>query len=202
MAEGDALLIVDVQNDFCPGGSLAVPQGDRVVPVLNQYARRFDEAGLPVYASRDWHPEETRHFKEGGGPWPPHCVAGTSGAAFHPELELPEDAVVVSKGTEPTDDGYSAFEAKGEDGRPLPDSLRERGVKRLFVGGLATDYCVRASVLDAARGGVKPVLLLDAVKGIDVTEGDQARALDEMIRAGASTATLATLDQDLGEARE
>lgn len=197
MAKGDALLVVDVQNDFCPGGALAVPEGDRVVPVLNRYVARFTEAGLPVFASRDWHPAETRHFEAGGGPWPPHCVAGTPGAAFHPALALPPDATIVSKGTDPTDDGYSAFEAESEAGVPLPEALRREGVRRLFVGGLATDYCVRASVLDAAEAGLRPVLLLDAIRGIDVEPGDQARALDAMIRAGARTATLETIDDEL-----
>ncbi|HUG40379.1 MAG TPA: nicotinamidase [Longimicrobiales bacterium] len=199
MAEGDALLIVDVQNDFCPGGALAVPEGDRVVPVLNAYIEAFRSRGLPVFASRDWHPPQTRHFKAGGGPWPPHCVAGSPGAGFHPDLALPEDAPVVSKGMAPTDDGYSAFEAESADGRELADSLRDRGARRLFVGGLATDYCVRASVLDAARQGFRPVLLLDAIRGIDVQAGDQAAALDEMIRAGARTATLRSIEGDLAE---
>ena len=199
MAEGDALLIVDVQNDFCPGGSLAVPEGDRVVPVLNEYIAAFRSRGLPIYASRDWHPEGTRHFEAGGGPWPPHCVAGTGGAAFHPELALPEGATVVSKGTAPTDDGYSAFEARSEDDRGLEEALEGDGVRRLFVGGLATDYCVRASVLDAARQGFRPVLLLDAIRGIDVRPGDQAAALDEMLRAGARTATLRTIETELEE---
>lgn len=199
MAEGDALLIVDVQNDFCPGGALAVPEGDRVVPVLNEYIEAFRSRGLPVYASRDWHPAETRHFEAGGGPWPPHCVAGSEGAAFHPELALPGEATVVSKGTDPTDDGYSAFEAESERGRELEDALRESGVRRLFVGGLATDYCVRASVLDAAREGFRPVVLLDAIRGIDVEAGDQAAALDEMLRAGARTATLRSIEHDLEE---
>ncbi|HSH44512.1 MAG TPA: isochorismatase family protein, partial [Longimicrobiales bacterium] len=188
--------MVDVQNDFCPGGALAVPGGDQVVPVLNRYAKRFRERGLPVFASRDWHPSETKHFQASGGPWPPHCVADTAGAAFHPDLSL-EGAEVVSKGTDPEDDGYSAFEATSERGSALPDALEERGVKRLFIGGLATDYCVRASVLDAAARGFQPVLLLDAIRGIDVEEGDQAAAVDEMIRAGATTATLRTLEADL-----
>lgn len=200
MAEGDALLIVDVQNDFCPGGALPVPQGDRVVPVLNRYIERFRDRGLPIFASRDWHPEETRHFREQGGPWPPHCVAETEGASFHPDLTLPGDAVVVSKGTDPKDDGYSAFEATTGDGALLGPALAAAGVRRLFVGGLATDYCVRASVLDAAREGIRPVLLLDAIRGIDVEEGDQAGAIDEMLRAGATTATLRTLDDELEEA--
>jgi nicotinamidase/pyrazinamidase len=199
MAEGDALLVVDVQNDFCPGGALAVPDGDRVVPTLNDYVRLFRARGLPVFASRDWHPRESSHFRSGGGPWPPHCVAGSEGAAFHPDLELGADAEVVSKGTDPTDDGYSAFEAKTEGGESLPAVLESRGVKRLFVGGLATDYCVRASVLDAASRGLSPVLLLDAIRGIDVEEGDQARSLDEMLRAGTRTATLRTIEEELDD---
>ncbi len=199
MPSTDALLIVDVQNDFCPTGALAVPQGDRVVPVLNEYAARFHGLGLPVYASRDWHPERTRHFAAMGGPWPRHCVAGTPGAAFHPELRLPEGTLVLSKGTDPNDDGYSAFEAVAEDGHGLSEALKARGVDRLYVGGLATDYCVRATVRDAVARGIRPVVLLDAVQGIDVRQGDEARALDEMMRAGAGTATLATIDEDLEE---
>ncbi len=202
MTRDAALLIVDVQNDFCPGGALAVPEGDRVVEVLNRYIERFAGRGLDIFASRDWHPAETRHFEAGGGPWPPHCVAGTPGAAFHPRLELPESATVVSKGTAPEDDGYSAFEGVTPAGRGLAESLDELGVRRLFVGGLATDYCVRATVLDAARRGLRPVLLLDAIRGIDVEPGDQARALDEMLRAGAATATLETVDATLAEIRE
>jgi nicotinamidase/pyrazinamidase len=202
MAQGDALLIVDVQNDFCPGGALPVPDGDRVVPVLNRYIERFQGRGLPVFASRDWHPEVTRHFESEGGPWPPHCVAGTEGASFHPELRLPEDAEVVSKGTDPEDDGYSAFEAATSDEVALEAALEAAGVSRLFVGGLATDYCVQASVRDAARRGFRPVLLLDAIRGIDVEEGDQARAMDAMLRAGATTVTLETLDHELEEADE
>jgi nicotinamidase/pyrazinamidase len=192
-----ALLLVDVQIDFCPGGALAVPGGDLIVPVLNDYVGRFDAMGLPVFASRDWHPPETAHFSGHGGPWPPHCVQHSDGAAFHPELRLPTDAMVVTKGTDPTDDGYSAFEAAAADGRPLAGVLAERGVERLYVGGLATDYCVRASVLDALRHGLDAVLLLDAVRGIDLEHGDIARAIDAMLRAAARTATLATVDHDL-----
>ncbi|MGH7476259.1 MAG: nicotinamidase [Longimicrobiales bacterium] len=192
-----ALLLVDVQNDFCPGGALPVPQGDRVVPVLNDYAHRFTKRRLPVYASRDWHPPATRHFQPQGGPWPPHCVQETRGAELHPDLELPADAVVVSKGMSSEDHGYSAFEATTPAGVRLAESLRKQGVRRLFVGGLATDYCVRASVLDAARAGFETVLLLDAIRGIDVQPGDTARAVDEMLRAGARSATLETVNAEL-----
>lgn len=191
-----ALLIVDVQNDFCPGGALPVPEGDQVVAVLNRYMERLD---APVFASRDWHPAETSHFKERGGPWPPHCVRDTAGAAFHPQLKLPADAVVVTKGTDPTDDGYSAFEGVDQNGMALGAALEQRGVRRLFVGGLATEYCVRASVLDALKQGLDVVLLTDAIRGIDVKPGDMTRALAEMQAAGARTATLGTIDRELGE---
>jgi len=178
-----ALLLVDVQNDFCPGGALAVPNGDRVIPVLNTLAAQFAEVGLPVFASRDWHPPDTTHFKSQGGPWPPHCVAGTPGAAFHPALQLPADAIVVSKGQDKKDDGYSAFEGTTPEGRQLSDELRARNVTDLVVGGLATDYCVRASVLDACRAGFRVTVLTDAVAGIGAD--DSARALEEMKKAGA-----------------
>ena len=193
----DALLLVDVQNDFCPGGALAVPEGDKVVPILNQYIERFTAAGSKLFASRDWHPQVTKHFKDQGGPWPVHCLADSRGAAFHPELKLPARTAVITKGTDPTDDGYSAFEAADEKGRGLAASLKEAKISRLYVGGLATEYCVRASVLDGLKQGLDVVVLLDAVRGIDVNEGDVARALDEMIRAGARTATLATIDEEL-----
>lgn len=191
------LLLVDVQNDFCPGGALPVPEGDRVVGVLNEYVKRFERAGAEVYASRDWHPQVTRHFQNQGGPWPPHCVANTPGAAFHPGLKLPRTAAVVTKGTDPTDHGYSAFEAVDAKGRGLGVALKQSRVSTLYVGGLATEYCVRASVMDGLNEGLDVVVLLDAVRGIDVHEGDVARALDEMLRGGARTATLATIDQEL-----
>ncbi len=192
-----ALIVVDVQNDFCPGGALPVPDGHQVVPVLNQYIERFRELGLPIYFSRDWHPSRTTHFKEWGGPWPPHCVQGTPGAEFHAELNVPDAAIVVSKGTDPEQDSYSAFHASEADGTPLSDSLRARGVESVYVGGLTTDYCVRATVLDALREGFDTVLLVDAIRGIDVEPGDVARAIDEMLRARARTVTLERIDQEL-----
>lgn len=192
-----ALLVVDVQNDFCPGGSLAVREGDRVVAPLNEYARRFAAAGLPVFASRDFHPERTRHFKEYGGSWPPHCVQGTKGAEFHPDLELPPGTHLVSKGSRFDEDAYSSFEGRGDDGRPLAEALRQLGVERLYVGGLATDYCVRASVLEALRKGFEAVVLVDAVRGVDLKSGDSERALDEMIRAGADTTRLGSIESEL-----
>jgi len=176
---GSALVIVDVQRDFMPGGALPVPRGDEVVPVLNSYVELFEEAGAPVVATRDWHPPDHCSFRP-RGPWPPHCVQGTEGAAFHPELKLPEDALIVSKGTDPEREAYSGFE-----GTDLEERLREMGVKRLFVGGVATDYCVRATVLDALRLGFQVFVLEDAVRGVDVNPGDSERALREMLREGA-----------------
>ena len=192
-----ALLVVDVQKDFCPGGALPVPRGDEVVPALNRYIEWFREAGRPVYLSRDWHPATTTHFQEGGGPWPPHCVQGTTGAEFHPELDVPPEAIIVSKGMSPDRDSYSAFQASDPDGTSLADSLRRRGVRTLYVGGLATDYCVKASVMDALEEGLDTVLLVDAIRGIDVSEGDVGRAIDEMRSAGARPTRLETFRQSM-----
>lgn len=180
-----ALLVVDVQNDFCPGGSLPVADGDQVVGAMNRYIEAFLAVGRPIFASRDWHPAQTTHFKELGGVWPVHCVQGTPGAEFHPELRLPTEAVVVSKGMGADEDNYSAFEARDEAGRPLPELLADRGVRRLYVGGLATDYCVKHSALDALRTGLQVTLLVDAMRGVDVKPGDSERATDEMRAAGA-----------------
>ncbi|GIV15465.1 MAG: nicotinamidase [Armatimonadota bacterium] len=185
-----ALLIVDVQNDFCPGGALPVPEGDRVVPVLNRAIERFRQLGAPVIASRDWHPEKSTHFAAYGGQWPVHCVQNTEGAAFHPDLRLPEDAIIVSKGMGEDEDAYSVFDARTEDGMPLEDLLKAKGVKRLVVGGLATDYCVRASVLGALERGFEVLVLKDAVRGVDVQPGDSERALAEMQSKGAKLVAL------------
>jgi nicotinamidase/pyrazinamidase len=181
-----ALVIVDVQNDFCPGGSLGVAGGDEVVPVLNEHARAFAEAGRPVIATRDWHPERTTHFKEFGGAWPAHCVQGTDGAAFHPDLRLPDGAIVVSKGMGEHEDSYSGFDAVHRDGRSLAQVLFEAGARRVYVGGLATDYCVKHTVLDARKRGLEVVVLRDAVRAVDLRTGDGDRALDEMTAAGAT----------------
>jgi nicotinamidase/pyrazinamidase len=190
-----ALMVIDVQRDFCPGGSLAVSEGDRVVAPLNAAAARFAAAGRPVIATRDWHPPRTVHFQAYGGPWPPHCVQGTPGAEFHPELRLPASAIVVSSGMGEDEDGYSAFEANDSAGRHVADLLRDLGVRRLYVGGLATDYCVKASVLDARKLGFDVTVLEDAVRGVNVQPGDDARALDAMREAGARIAASASVVQ-------
>jgi nicotinamidase/pyrazinamidase len=186
----DALVVVDVQNDFCPGGALGVPDGDRVVPALNRYAERFARRGATVLATRDWHPARTKHFKAWGGVWPPHCVQDTPGAAFHGDLALPAGTEIVSKGMDPELDAYSAFQAERADGMPFAAVLGERGIGRLFVGGLATDYCVKATALDALKEGFEVVVLDDAVRAVDLSPGDGERALSEMKAAGAEIARL------------
>ncbi len=182
---GDALIVVDVQKDFLPGGSLAVPRGDEVVPVLNRYMEIFSSRGLPVFATRDWHPPEHCSFTEQGGPWPSHCVAGSEGAAFAADLHLPADAVIISKATEPERDAYSGFQ-----GTDLAQRLREAGVRRVFVGGLATDYCVLNTVRDALAEGFEVVLLEDAIRAVDVQPGDGEHAVKEMLDAGAVPARI------------
>ena len=190
----DALVIVDVQNDFCPGGALGVSGGDAVVPVLNRYAERFAAAGAPVFASRDWHPSKTSHFKAYGGVWPPHCVQGTPGADFHPQLALPPGSTIVSKGMDPSEDAYSCFQAETADGMPFAAALGEVGVGRLYIGGLATDYCVKSTVVDGVHEGFEMVVLADAIAAVDLTPGDGARALEEMRAAGAQMIRLEDLD--------
>jgi nicotinate phosphoribosyltransferase len=180
----DALLIIDAQNDFLPGGSLAVPQGDDVIPALNRYATAFRTRHLPIFASRDWHPKNHCSFTEQGGPWPPHCVAETHGAQFASGLNLSE-AVIISKATEPESDAYSAFENTDLDQR-----LKQAGVKRLFIGGLATDYCVLSSVRDAVHLEYSVVLLEDAIRAVNLQPEDGPKALEEMLELGCQPATV------------
>ncbi|HEY5648480.1 MAG TPA: nicotinamidase [Nitrospiria bacterium] len=183
-----ALIIVDVQNDFCSGGSLAVPDGEAVVPVMNEYIRRFMSAGAPVFATRDWHPENHCSFKSFGGPWPPHCIQHTRGSEFHPSLKLPPNAEIISKGSDPKFDAYSGFNHTS-----LTSELRNRNVSLLFIGGLATDVCVRSTVLDALKEGFNVVYLADASRGVEVNPGDTRGAEEEMGKAGAQRATLSDM---------
>jgi nicotinamidase/pyrazinamidase len=192
MQKKSALIVVDVQNDFCPGGALGVRGGDQIVPVLNRYIEKFSRARLPIIATRDWHPEKTSHFKSGGGPWPAHCIRQTQGAEFHADLKLGEEAVVVSKGTAPHEDGYSAFQARDISGTTLAELLRRSGVETIFIGGLATDYCVKYTVLDGLQHGFRAVVLGDAIRGVNLDPNDSRRALNEMSAAGA--VTLASFD--------
>ncbi len=184
MARKPALLVVDIQNDFCPGGALAVPEGNTIVPRVNRTIELFVRRGLPVLATRDWHPPVTKHFKDYGGAWPPHCVQGTKGARFHPELRLPKDTVVLSKGMDPEQDSYSGFQALNDGGRDLESVVHDLGIDELFLCGLATDYCVRATALDAQRRGIRIHVLEDAIKGVDVRPGDSEAAIAEMRRSG------------------
>ena len=184
-----ALLVVDVQNDFCSGGALAVPGSESVITALNRHLDAARQQGVPVYASRDWHPARTTHFKDYGGLWPVHCVQHSRGADFHPDLRLPPEVMVVTKGVDDAAPGYSAFDGTTSSGATLSNDLRARGVTHLYVGGLATDYCVRASVLDALEAGFHVTLLDDAIAGVDLAPGDSARARDEMQQHGAVTAT-------------
>jgi nicotinamidase/pyrazinamidase len=174
-----ALIVVDVQNDFCPGGSLAVERGDEVVAPLNRLIEEFLERGEPVYKSRDWHPPTTKHFADYGGTWPVHCVQNTRGAEFHKDLIDDPRVRVVSKG-EGVEDSYSAF-----DGTSLAEDLRRRGVREVWVGGLATDYCVKNTVLDALRQGFRVRAVSDAMRAVNLRPGDGEIALEEMRAAGA-----------------
>ena len=176
----DVLIVVDVQNDFLSGGSLAVPEGNAVIPVLNKYILHFQQHNLPVIASRDWHPDNHCSFIPQGGRWPPHCVAGSDGANFSAELKLPENVTIVSKATQLEKDVYSAFEDTG-----LAEFLHEKKVTRVFVGGLATDYCVLNTVKDAIKSGFEVVLLLDAIKAVNVELEDGEKAIQQMFKLGA-----------------
>jgi nicotinamidase/pyrazinamidase len=176
----DGLLVIHVQNDFLPGGRLAVTGGDAVIPVLNDWIARFLAAGLPIIATRDWHPPDHCSFQAQGGPWPEHCVAGSPGAAYSPDLALPTGTQIISQAKRPEAEAYSGF-----DGTELRDELERRGVRRLFIGGLATDYCVLNTVLDGLRLGYQVVLLTDAIRAVEARPGDGERAIAAMLAAGA-----------------
>ena len=181
----DALIIADIQNDFLPGGALPVDKGDQIIPVLNDYAKMFNKAKAKIVASRDWHPPKHISFKAQGGAWPPHCIKETEGAKFSPELKLPLGTTVVSKATDSGKEAYSVF-----DGTGLGDQLKSWGVTRIFIGGLATDYCVVNSVLDAHKLGFAVVVLVDATRGINVKPGDVDQAFENMHRNNATQLTL------------
>ena len=185
LSKNDALIIVDVQRDFCPGGALPVPEGDQVVPTLNEYIKLFKEANARIFATRDWHPPNHMSFKPYGGTWPPHCVQQSEGAKDHPDLKLPDDTSIISKALDPSKESYSGF-----DGTTLAEDLKKSGVARVFVGGLATDYCVKNTVLDAIALGFETALLLDATRGINAKPDDVKKAIDEMTAKGAEKVNL------------
>ena len=177
ITEADALIVVDVQNDFCPGGALAVPDGDAVVPIINSLMQFFEH----VIATQDFHPAGHSSFTEQGGPWPEHCVQGTTGAEFHPDLDTDSIDDVVQKGTDPATDGYSGFA-----GTKLASELNRLGVRRVFVAGLATDYCVKATTTEAIDHGFDAVVVTDAIRAVNVKPHDGEDALAEMEAAGAA----------------
>lgn len=183
----DALLVVDIQNDFCPGGALAVKEGDAIIPAVNRLVRLFLAREATVAYSRDWHPEDHSSFREEGGPWPPHCVAGTRGSAFHPSLHVPLYPLIISKGTG-NDEALSAF-----DGTNLHERLQQRGVTRLFVVGLATDYCVKATALDGLSLGYETIVLADATRPVNVSPGEGEKALQNVTLRGGYIMTAGTL---------
>jgi len=195
LQDSDALLVIDMQYDFLPGGSLGVPQGDQVLAPINEAMARFAALGLPVYASRDWHPEDHCSFAARGGPWPPHCVAETRGAAFSDELALPANTVIISKADSADVDAYSAF-----NGTALADHLRQHGISRVFVCGLATDYCVLNTALDARANGFETVILPEAMRAVNVQPDDGERAIARMREAGATSASLADLREEAAAA--
>jgi nicotinamidase/pyrazinamidase len=191
--ERTALVVVDLQNDFAdPAGGLSVARGDAIVPLVNAHVREAVESGALVVATQVWHPESTPHFAKDGGIWPVHCVGGTWGAELHPAFELPADAPRVRKGTN-GEDGYSGFTMRDPTtGEEIPTELetvlRDRGVERVVLCGLATDYCVKATALDAARLGFATAVLGEGVAAVNLQPGDGDRALDEMRAAGVSLA--------------
>ena len=188
-----AILIIDVQVDFCWGGALAVPAGDKVIPALNQVIRKANRRNLRIYASRDWHPAVSTHFKAWGGIWPVHCVADTPGAGFNDKLQLPVDTYIVSKGLKPDCNGYSVFDGRLADEMDFGRALNKELITHLIVGGLATDYCVKRSVLDALKLGFAVTVLTDAIAAVERQAGDEQKALQEMHQAGADLANSTTI---------
>lgn len=191
--QGRALIIVDVQRDFCPGGALPVARGDEVVKPLNNMIRLFGEEGSPVIFTRDWHPRNHCSFKEFGGIWPPHCVQHTRGAEFHPALRVPKKAIIISKATNPKIDAYSGFQ-----GTELVEILMERGIAEVFVGGLATDYCVKNTAVDALKNNFITHVLTDCIRGVNVRPTDSAAALREMVSEGVKKITSEALAKRFG----
>lgn len=183
--KGDALSVTDMQNDFLPGGALGVSGGDEVIPLINHVIELFRNAGLPIFITRDWHPAHHSSFKEKNGPWPPHCVQHTEGAEFAADLMIPEKAIVISKGIDPARDQYSTLQGRDSSGQTEDELLKSFGITRLFICGLATEYCVLNSVKDAREAGYEVQVMTDAIRAVNVNPGDGAQALEEMVRLGA-----------------
>ena len=183
--KSDVFIIADVQNDFLPGGALPIKESDQILPILNEYIEIFKNSSSPIIAARDWHPPNHVSFLAQGGLWPPHCIQDTDGAKFSPNLKLPESVTIVSKATNPEKEAYSIF-----DGTKLSEQLKSEGIVRIFIGGLATDYCIVDSVLDARSAGFDVVVLADATYAINLNPNDGDNAFEKMILSGASKQTL------------
>jgi len=179
LTSSDALIVIDPQVDFFPGGALPVPDGNAILPTVNEAIERFRSRGLPVFITRDWHPTDHCSFQGQGGPWPAHCVRGTAGAELHAGLEPPPLFTMVHKATEPDREAYSDF-----DGTGLSGMMRNHGIRRVFVAGLALDYCVKATCLDAIDAGFEAVLLIDGTRAVNVNPKDGDRALEELTVVG------------------
>jgi len=183
--ESSALILVDIQNDFCPGGALAVNEGDEIVPIVNRLIPEFPL----VISTQDWHPANHISFKERGGPWPPHCVQGTHGAELHRDLETGTVEHYFRKASSPDKDDYSEFEGKDNQGRSLDEVLKSHGVRKLYVVGLATDYCVLETVLDGIKYGYEVCAVTDAMRAVNVNPDDEEEALQKMAGRGAHLVT-------------
>ena len=192
-----ALLVVDVQRDFCPGGALPVRGGDRIIPGINRVTSAFARAGLPVFFTRDWHPKDHISFRSQGGRWPAHCVQGTAGAEFHPALRIPAGAVVISKGDDPRAEAYSGFQ-----GTDLKARLKELGVKKVFLCGLATDYCVRETTIDARHAGFAVDVMEDCTRPVNAKPRDGDRAVSVMRSAGAKMTTSSAVIRELASTQQ
>ena len=188
--QDSALILVDIQNDFCPNGALAVTEGDFVVPIVNQLISRFPL----VISTQDWHPANHISFKAQGGPWPPHCVQGTTGAELHPDLKTDTIALYFRKASSPDKDDYSEFAGKDEQGRSLDEVLKGYGVKKIYVVGLATDYCVLETVLDGLKYGYEVYAVTDAMRAVNVNPDDGEKALYKMVSNGAHLVTSEVID--------
>jgi nicotinamidase/pyrazinamidase len=187
----DALIVVDMQNDFMPGGALPVPNALTIIPTINRYVELFEKVNATIVFTRDWHPKNHASFKSRGGPWPPHCIQNTYGAELHPDLMVPKSAVIISKAFKEDEEAYSGFKGiELESKKDLNSILRSREVKRVFVSGVATEYCVKATALDAVDLGYQVFLLVDAVKGINQPPGSEEQAVNEMLAKGVVAITI------------
>jgi nicotinamidase/pyrazinamidase len=190
MISTHALLVIDIQNDSFSEGQFSIPESESILPLVNRYIQNFESSNLPIIASRDWHPRISYHFYQYGGKWPIHCIANTWGAQFHPKLILPETTIVISKGMKTNEDPCSAFQGFDESGRSLSAILNSQGITTLSICGIATDYCIKYSTLHAIESGLKVLLLIDAIMGLNLVPSDSIRSIDEMIISGAEPITI------------